>query len=283
MRSHGLENHIRRKGKQAMDKILVVAFNSESKAYEGSRALQALQNEGTISLYSKAVIARNADGRVEVKEEGDEGPVGTAVGLLTGSLIGLLGGPAGIVIGAGTGMFAGLTYDLANAGVSEDFLDEVGRFLQPGKAAVVAEVWEDWVMPVDARMNALGGVVFRRMRGDILDAWIERDVAALDAELAELEAESEKASGEAKAKLQAKIDAVKAKLRAMQEGVQARQKASKEEAEAKLNSLRDQAAKAHGERKAKLEKRMAELRAEDERRTKLLDQAGVLIEEALSA
>jgi uncharacterized membrane protein len=265
-----------------MDKILVVAFDSESKAHEGSRALQALQDEGAISLYSKAVIARNAGGLVEVKEAGDEGPVGTAVGLLTGSLIGLLGGPAGIVIGAGTGMFTGLAYDLANAGVGEDFLDEVGRFLQPGKAAVVAEVWEDSVLPVDSRMQGLGGVVFRRMRGDILDAWIERDVAALDAELAELEAESEKASGEAKAKLKAKIDSARAKLQAMQEGVKARHKASREEAEAKLNSLREQAARAHGERKAKLEKRMAELQAEDERRSKLLDQAGVLIDQALA-
>jgi uncharacterized membrane protein len=265
-----------------MDKILVVVFDSERKAGEGSRALQALQDEGAISLYSKAVIARNAAGLVEVKEAGDEGPVGTAVGLLTGSLIGLLGGPAGVVVGAGTGMFTGLAYDLANAGVGEDFLDEVGRFLQPGKAAVVAEVWEDSVLPVDSRMQGLGGVVFRRMRGDILDAWIERDVAALDAELAELEAESEKASGEAKARLQAKIDTARAKLQAMQEGVKARHKASREEAEAKLSSLREQAARAHGERKAKLEKRMAELQAEDERRGKLLDQAGVLIDQALA-
>jgi uncharacterized membrane protein len=265
-----------------MDKILVVVFDGESKAYEGSRALQALHNEGTISLYSKAVIARNADGRVEVREAGDEGPVGTAVGLLTGSLLGLLGGPAGVFIGASTGMFTGMAYDLANAGVGEDFLDEVGRFLQPGKAAVVAEVWEDWVLPVDTRMQALGGVVFRRMRGDILDAWIERDVAALDAELAELEAESEKASGEAKAKLQAKIDAVKGNLQTMQEGVRARHKASQVETEAKLNSLREQAAKAHGDRKARLEKRMAELKTEDERRRKLLEQAGVLIKKALA-
>jgi uncharacterized membrane protein len=266
-----------------MDKILVVVFDNESKAYEGSRGLQALQNEGSISLYAKAVIARDAGGKVEVKQAGDMGPVGTAVGLLTGSLIGLIGGPVGLAIGASAGTFGGLVYDLANAGVGEDFLDEVGRFLQPGKAAVVAEVWEDWVLPVDTRMQTLGGVVFRRMRGDILDAWIERDVAALDAELAELKAESDKASGEAKAKLQAKIDAAEAKLRAMQEGIQARLKASKDEAEAKLNSLRDQAAKAHGERKAKLESRMAELRAENERRTKLLNQAGELIKKALSA
>ena len=46
-----------------MDKILVVIFDSESKAYEGSKALQELQHEGSINLYSKAVIARDASGK----------------------------------------------------------------------------------------------------------------------------------------------------------------------------------------------------------------------------
>ncbi len=78
-----------------MDKILVVVFDSEPKAYEGSKALQELQNEGSINLYAKAVIARDASGKVTVKQQGDMGPVGTAVGLLTGSLIGLIGGPVG--------------------------------------------------------------------------------------------------------------------------------------------------------------------------------------------
>ncbi len=91
-----------------MDKMLVVVFDSELKAYDGSRALQELQNEGSINLYSKAVIARDASGKVAVKQQGDMGPVGTAVGLLTGSLLGLIGGPVGLAIGAGAGMSGGI-------------------------------------------------------------------------------------------------------------------------------------------------------------------------------
>jgi len=265
-----------------MDKILVVIFDSESKAYEGSKALQELQNEGSINLYSKAVIARDASGKVEVKQAGDMGPVGTAVGLLTGSLLGLLGGPVGVAIGAGAGMTGGLVYDLANAGVGEDFLNEVGQSLQPGKAAVVAEVWEEWVMPVDTRMEALGGVAFRRMRGEIEDAQFDRDVAALNAELDEEEAELKQTAGEAKAKLQAKIDATKAKLQAMQDGIQARIDSSKQETEAKIKSLQEQAAKARGERKAKLEKRSAEVKADYEVRRSKFEQAQKLIKEALA-
>jgi len=266
-----------------MDKMLVVVFDSELKAYEGSRALQELQNEGSINLYAKAVIARDASGKVEVKQAGDMGPVGTAVGLLTGSLIGLIVGPVGLAIGAYAGTVGGLVYDLANAGVGEDFLNEVGQSLQPGKSAVVAEVWEEWTMPVDNRMEALGGVVFRRTRGDVLDAQIERDVAALKTELAELEAERDRATGEARAKLQAKVDAAKGRLQATQDAIQARIEASQKETEAKIKSLQVQAAKERGERKAKREARIAELKADQKRRSDHLKQAWEHTKEALSA
>jgi uncharacterized membrane protein len=36
-----------------MDKYLVIGFDNELKAYEGSRALQDLQSEGSINLYER--------------------------------------------------------------------------------------------------------------------------------------------------------------------------------------------------------------------------------------
>lgn len=266
-----------------MDKMLVVVFDSELKAYEGSKALQELQEEGSISLYAKAVIARDASGKVAVKQEGDMGPVGTAVGLLTGSLIGLLGGPVGLALGASAGTYGGMLYDLAQLGIGEDFVNEVEKSLQPGEAALVAEVWEEWTMPIDDCMEALGGVVLRRSREDVVDAQMERDIAVLKAELAELETERDQAVGHARAKLQAKVDAAKAKLEAKQDQVQARIEASQNEAEAKIKSLQEQAAKESGERKAKREARIAELKADQKRRGNLLKQARELIKEALSA
>ena len=84
-----------------MDKYLVIGFDNELKAYEGSRALQDLQNEGSLNLYAKAVIVRDASGKVAVKQEGDAGPIGTAGGLLTGSFIGMLGGAGSALAGLG--------------------------------------------------------------------------------------------------------------------------------------------------------------------------------------
>ncbi len=272
----------RLKRRKMMDKILVIIFDNESKAYEGSRALQELQHEGSIHLYTKAVIIRDAGGKVEVMELSDKGPQGTAVGLLTGSLVGLVGGPVGLLIGAGAGTVGGSLFDLVSMGLGEDFLYEVGESLRPGKSAVVAEVWERWVLPVDTRMEALGGVVFRRVRRDILDDQIERDVATLKVEIAELEAERDQATGEAKGKLQKRVDAAKARLQATQDAIQARIEASQKETDAKIKSLQEQAAKESGERKAKREARIAELKADQKRRSDLLKQAWELTKQALS-
>jgi len=265
-----------------MDKILVVGFDSELKAYAGSKALQELQQEGSIDLYAKAMIARDASGKATVKQQGEMGPVGTAVGLFTGSLLGLIGGPVGVAVGATAGMFGGLMYDAANLGVGQDFLAEVEQYLLPGRAAVVAEVWEEWTLPVDTRMEALGGVVFRRSRNEVLDVVIERDVEILNADLDALEAEYNQATGEAKANLQKKMDAAKARLQATQDAIQARIEASQKETDAKIKSLQAQAARESGERKAKREARIAELQADQKRRSDLLKQSWELTKQALS-
>lgn len=256
-----------------MDRMLVIVFDSESKAYEGSVALQDLQNEGSISLYSKAVLVRDENGKVEAKQVGDMGPIGTAVGLLTGSLLGVIGGPLGVALGASAGTFGGMVYDLAQLGVGQDFLAESEKTLESGKAAVVAEVWEEWTEPVDSRMEAIGGIVIRRARSEVLDTQYQMDVAALKADLAELEAERNQATGEAKAKLQKKVDAAKNKLQAAQDNLQASIEASQKATDAKINSLQEQADKESGERKAKREARIAELQAAQKWRSDQLKQA----------
>lgn len=266
-----------------MDRMLVVTFDSEVKAYEGLKALQELQNEGSLTVYATAVVLRDAAGNVTVKQQDDQGPIGTAVGMLAGGLMGMIAGPVGLAIGAGAGMYGGALYDLANLGIGADYLTDIEKSLQPGKSAVVAEVWEEWTTPVDTRMGALGGVVIRRARTEVVDQQIEADVEALDADLDELEAEYQQATGEAKAKIQKNIDATKARLQAKQDEIQVRIDASQKEMEAKVKSLQEQAVKESGERKAKREARIAELQADQKRRSGMLKQAWELTKEALSS
>lgn len=248
-----------------MDKMLVVVFPTEGAAYEGSKALSTLDSEGAIVLYAKAVIAKDEAGRVAVRQETDEGPLGTTVGLLTGTLVGLIGGPAGAAIGATIGTFGGGMFDLARVGVGTDFVEEVAGSLRPGKVAVVAEINEEWVTPVDSRMEALGGEVLRRARTEVVDAQISSEQAAVKEEIEDLEAEVAKATGEARSRLQKRVDAANARL----EGLQARAKSAfdgdRQQMEAKLRVFQDRIAKAKGEAKTAFQQRTDKLQRAWER------------------
>lgn len=266
-----------------MDKMLIATFDEEKKAYAGSKILRDLDAEGSIGIYAMAVIGKNASGTWVVKQEAERGPLGTGVGLFTGTVLGLIGGPVGVAIGAGVGALGGAIYDLTEAGVSGDFLAEAGEQLRAGNYAVVADVWEEWTMPVDARLEAAGGTVVRRARAEVVDVQLQRDAAALRAELEQLEAERARVAKEDKAKLDAKVEAVKAKLRATQERAKAAITAANDENEAKIAALRARIGKARGDAKARMEARIAERRAENERRSKLLHEAWELTKKALAA
>jgi uncharacterized membrane protein len=263
-----------------MNRMLVIVFNKESMAYEGTKALKELHDEYSLTLYAYAVIAKDAKGNVSVKQAADQGPLGTALGFATGGLIGLLGGPVGAAVGAAGGTLSGSLYDLAQVGVDEDFINEVSAYLSPGKTAVVADVDEEWVTPLDSRMEPLGGVVFRCARGEFIDAQIERGIAADKAELAMLKAERDQAVGEAKAKLQAKIDATQKRIQTRRDGIEAKIESINREQEAKMKSMEEQAAKAKGNAKAYLDRRIAETRADHEARNAKLSKAWQLVKEA---
>ena len=178
-----------------MSKFVVVVFPDEAKAYEGLNALKELDAEDSLTVYAGAVIVKEADGTVSLKERHGRRPFGAAVGAVLGGLIGLIGGPAVAAVGAAGGALAGGWRDALNVGVDLDFLDEVSRELTPGKSAIVAEIEEDWVTPLDSRMEAAGGVVLRSWR-DLEDERIRREAERRRAELAQLQAERAQAREE---------------------------------------------------------------------------------------
>jgi uncharacterized membrane protein len=227
-----------------MDRMLVVVFDNETKAYEGRKALLQLDGEGSISVYAYAVLAKHADGTATVKQGDDSGPIGTLLGTSFGSLIGLLGGPVGLAIGASAGLGLGVAADLNNARIGEDFIDDVTKVLVPNKVALVAEIEEDWTTPVDTRMEAIGGSVFRRALSDVKQTIHEENVAAMKADLAQMKAEHAKAHADRKAKLQEKINQLDSKIQAQLQKVKDGREAAERQAQAKVRVLEAKAATA---------------------------------------
>jgi len=227
-----------------MERMLVVVFDNETKAYEGRSALRQLELEGNISIYAGAVVIKHADGTVSVKQPEDFGPVGTLLGTSAGSLIGLLGGPVGVAIGATSGFALGGLFDLDNVRVGEEFIDDVAKSLTPDKVAVVAEIDEDWTTPVDTRMEALGGKVFRRALWEVQESLRKEDVAAMKADLAQLKDEISQARADQRTKLQTRIDQLQTKIDAKQKAAREYREAFAQRQKAKRELLKKNVAAA---------------------------------------
>jgi uncharacterized membrane protein len=266
-----------------MSKFIVVMFPNESGAYQGTRVLKELHAEGSVAVYGMAVVAKDASGHISVKQAVDEGPLVMATGVLVGGLVGLFGGPAGVALGAGFGGLLGGLGDIFNAGAGADFAEKVSKELASGKVAVIAEIDEAWVTPLDTGMEKIGGTVVREWRSDFEEAQLEKEISARKAELAQLKAELSQASENTKGQLKARIDEAKAKLSAAAERDRARMETFRQEVDAKVKELQDQAAKAKSDAKAKIEGRITEIRADYERRSGKMKQAWELAKEALAA
>jgi uncharacterized membrane protein len=266
-----------------MNKMLVAVFDRQEGAFEGLSALKDLHRDGDISLFSSAVIAKDKNGKIEVKQAADPGPMGTAVGLLTGSLMGLFGGPAGLAVGASLGGLAGLIFDASKSGVDVTFLEEVSQSLTAGKFAVVAEIDESWTTPVDTRLHKQGGILFRRLRGEVVADQLARESAALEADMKALNDELKQAATENRAAIQKDIERVKTQMKATQDQAKARLDQAKAETEARVKALQEQAKVATGRMKARIEKRIADANADFQTRSKKLSQAWTLTKEALAA
>jgi uncharacterized membrane protein len=227
-----------------MERMLVVVFDNEKKAYQGKAALADLEREGSVTVYAHAVAVKHADGTVTVKENDDVGPLGTLGGTAVGGLIGLLGGPVGMAVGATAGLALGTVYDVDAARVGWDFVDDVTKSLTPNKVALVAEIDEEWMTPVDARMEAIGGTVYRRALWLVEEESRRKEIDAMEADLAQMKSEISKAKAEDKAKLQKKVDQLNAKIDAQQKKAKDRREAFQARQKAKTTVLKKNAATA---------------------------------------
>ena len=153
-----------------MRNYVTVVFNDRSKAYEGLHALWQLDDEEEITVLGAAVVHRDELGQFQVDTKETHPALATAAGVGLGALLGALAGPAGAAVGAAkgaaigatTGGVVGVTADVVRAGTREQAAAETGFVLGVGQSAVIADVSEDSMEPIDKRMRKLGGIVFRR-------------------------------------------------------------------------------------------------------------------------
>jgi uncharacterized membrane protein len=190
-----------------MERMVVVVFDDEAKAYEAADVLQSFNEDRSVAVHESWVLTKDADGSVNIVKTEDSLPESTMGGTVVGGLIGLFGGPAGVAIGAASGMALGATADVARAHLGRDFIAEVTRALAPGRIALVAEVDEESTEPLDERMKALDGQMFRRDLQDVADSDYEHSVAAVKSRMAQTKADIGRDAAAGSERLRGKVSA----------------------------------------------------------------------------
>jgi uncharacterized membrane protein len=131
-----------------MATLVVLAFKDETGAAQMRDKLAGLQKLHLIQLSDAAVVVRRQDGKVKVNQATSLVGAGALGGAFWGMLIGLLFAAPwlGLVVGAASGALGGA---LADVGVDDKFIKEVGAKIEPGHSALFLLVhsWtEDKVM-----------------------------------------------------------------------------------------------------------------------------------------
>ena len=147
--------------------VIAVSFDDDDSAYAGLARLKQLDADGQIELRGAAVVQRDADGRVTAKDTaGKEEWEGTAAGGLIGLLVGILGGPFGVLIGGATGVLVGSLFDLEDTEDTESVLAAISQEIRPGHDTLLVELREPSDHEVvDGVMESRSGSVLRRSVG----------------------------------------------------------------------------------------------------------------------
>jgi len=195
------------------ESVIAVSFPEEANAYEALARLKELGSKNDIGLRGAAVVVREQDGQVTVKEQyGDESYEDTAGGGLLGLVVGVLGGPLGVLIGGATGVLIGSLFDQDDDDHTRSVLGELSSSIRVGPPGLLADVAEPAPEAVDAVMAHLGGTVVRRSASDV-----EVELAAAEDAQREAKQKASKELREARNKhrkdeVDAKLAQLKAKL-----------------------------------------------------------------------
>lgn len=143
--------------------MLTVTFEKNEQAYQAITKLNELDAQDQIKLRAAAVVTRDAAGRVQVRDKvGGPEYSGTATGGMLGLLIGIIGGPLGMLVGGASGLLLGGAIDLEEDENEGSVLAEISTRVRTGSDVLLGELEEQTPEVVDLAMSNISGTVLRR-------------------------------------------------------------------------------------------------------------------------
>ena len=141
--------------------LVVAYFDDEDAAKEALEALKEAHKEDDLPIDGAAVVRRDDEGKVHLKEVGDtHAKKGAGVGALIGGAVGVLFGPLGVIGGGAIGAYYGsIVAATVDEGIPNEALEEIATLLPVGGSALVALTTEADAKTVEEKLAALGGQV----------------------------------------------------------------------------------------------------------------------------
>ena len=126
--------------------IMMATYPTEDGASRAMDVLKDMAKEGTIDIVDAAVLTRDDDGDVKVKQQSVPSVKKWAKrGAIIGGVIGLIFPPSligGALLGAGIGAGSG---KIGKEALKSDELWEAAKDLEPGTSAFIAVVEDEWI------------------------------------------------------------------------------------------------------------------------------------------
>lgn len=146
--------------------LIVAVFDSVDVAGRASRDFRNFAEKDIgFRIESGVLIQKDADGKLTVLDKETRSLWGTAIGAITGGLIGLAGGPVGAALGFAIGGSGALAEHEIRKMFDGDVAAETLAKLAPGSIAVILEAQEASPFEVDNIVKGYGGSVFRKACG----------------------------------------------------------------------------------------------------------------------
>jgi uncharacterized membrane protein len=139
--------------------VIVAAFNTPDGASKAMADLKEGKKDGLIGIIDAAVVVKDADGKLKIKDAKHRSTKGLITGGLVGGVLGLLMGPVGF-LALGGGAIGALAGKIKGGDLKSEMKD-IGSVLAPNTSAIVAAIEHKWVEQVEAQMAAEGAQVVR--------------------------------------------------------------------------------------------------------------------------
>jgi uncharacterized membrane protein len=142
-----------------MSDLIVVGFKDEFKADEVMSELRRLQSAYLVDLEDAAVVVRNQDGKVKIKQAQELVAAGAVSGSYWGVLLSVLFfNPIFALVGAAAGALSGALSDI---GIDDNFMRDLGSTIEPGTSAIFVLVRKSTPDRVLADLSKFEGKVLR--------------------------------------------------------------------------------------------------------------------------